>query len=133
MIERPDTLTGLIRQIVPIMKERLQSPDPSARTGVCMGLREVMASANKNHIGAYMTELIPAVKDALCDTSEVSAMAKAQSALLTLCCSLCTRTCVVPPAWRLNACTAMSASVQLMRLCLRLLNNSTRYLLAGRS
>jgi hypothetical protein len=51
----------------------LISPDPAARRGVALGLREVLASAHKSHIGAYMGALIPAVRDALCDPSPVSA------------------------------------------------------------
>jgi len=47
--------------------EHLSSEDGKARQGVCLGLCEVMAAAKKSQIGAYMNELIPAVRDALCD------------------------------------------------------------------
>ena len=63
--------TTVLEQIVPILQERLHSNDPSARRGVCLGLKEVMASAHKSQIGAFMNDLIPAVRDALCDSSPV--------------------------------------------------------------
>jgi len=62
---------AVLEQIIPILQQRLKSPDGTARRGVCLGLREVMASAHKSQIGLYMTALIPAVRDALCDELEV--------------------------------------------------------------
>lgn len=60
----------VLQQIVPIMQRMLQSPEPATREGVCLGLSEIMRSAKKVHITAYMQDLVPAVKDALCDPEE---------------------------------------------------------------
>jgi hypothetical protein len=53
--------------IVPILNRTLASRSPHARQGVGLGLGEVLRSANKAHIGAYMADLIPAIQRALCD------------------------------------------------------------------
>lgn len=58
---------SVVEQILPILKERLKNDDGSSRRGVCLGLREIMQSAHKSYIGSYLNELIPAVRDALCD------------------------------------------------------------------
>jgi len=58
---------GILQEIVPILLEKMDSYDPSCREGVCMGLGQVLASASKNHIGAYLPDIIPAIRDALCD------------------------------------------------------------------
>jgi len=59
---------AVLQQIFPILQDRLRSPDGNVRQGVCLGLSEIMASARKHHIAAYMPDLILAVRDALCDS-----------------------------------------------------------------
>ncbi|KAK2365272.1 protein ILITYHIA [Trifolium repens] len=54
--------------IIPILSQGLSDPDSSRRQGVCVGLSEVMASAGKNQLMTFMTELIPTIRTALCDS-----------------------------------------------------------------
>lgn len=58
-------------EIVPILQARLASDDKFTRQGVCLGLSEVMGSSRKNDLAAFMAELIPSVRDALCDNEEL--------------------------------------------------------------
>lgn len=73
----------VLQQIIPILKDNLNDEDPAYREGVVYGLGEVMKAAKKNHIGAYMQDLIPAVRDALCDYDE-NVRSAAGSAFQTL-------------------------------------------------
>jgi hypothetical protein len=57
----------ILQLIIPILQERLKDKDGFVRQGACLGLSEIMASAKKRHITAYMGDLTPAVRDALCD------------------------------------------------------------------
>lgn len=52
---------------MPQLQDRLHADTISERRGVCLGLAEVINSAHKSTIGAYMPDLIPCVRDALCD------------------------------------------------------------------
>ncbi|KAI5063295.1 hypothetical protein GOP47_0021842 [Adiantum capillus-veneris] len=62
----------VLPSIIPILAERLQKGDESTRQGVCIGLSEVLSSAGKDQLFAYMSSLIPTIRDALCDSvSEV--------------------------------------------------------------
>jgi len=61
----------ILSEIVPILQQRLESDDAYTRQGVCLGLSEVMASSRKNDLAAYMADLIPSVRDALCDGDEM--------------------------------------------------------------
>ena len=61
---------SVLQEIVPILQDTLQSDDVTTRRGVCFGLGEVIKAGKKAVIGAYMNELIPAVRDALCDELE---------------------------------------------------------------
>ncbi|GAU13582.1 hypothetical protein TSUD_346860 [Trifolium subterraneum] len=54
--------------IIPILSQGLSDPDSSRRQGVCVGLSEVMASAGKSQLMTFMTELIPTIRTALCDS-----------------------------------------------------------------
>lgn len=62
----------VLPSIIPILAEGLRDPDESTRQGVCVGLSEVLSSAGKHQLVAYMSSLIPTIQDALCDSvSEV--------------------------------------------------------------
>ena len=58
---------SILQSIVPIFQERLRNGESEVRCGVCLGLKEVMKSAQKKHITAYMVDLMPAVQEALGD------------------------------------------------------------------
>ncbi|KAL9233413.1 hypothetical protein vseg_008420 [Gypsophila vaccaria] len=53
--------------IIPILSRGLKDPDSSRRQGVCMGLSEVMACAGRSQLLSFMNQLIPTIRDALCD------------------------------------------------------------------
>ena len=53
------------------------------RQGVCLGMSEVLKVARKSDIAQYMSDLIPAVRDALCDESAI-VRAAAGRAFMTL-------------------------------------------------
>ncbi len=53
--------------VVPILKASLSSSRSHARPGVGLGLSELLRSAHKAQIGAYMQEIIPTILRALCD------------------------------------------------------------------
>eukprot|EP00001_Collodictyon_triciliatum_P024590 04502_4 len=57
----------VLPDIIPILEKGLESPAANTRTGVCLGLKEVMASAPKWLMSEYVDALIPAVGKALCD------------------------------------------------------------------
>ncbi|MCO5572014.1 hypothetical protein L7F22_025765 [Adiantum nelumboides] len=58
----------VLPSIIPILAEGLQKGDESTRQGVCIGLSEVLSSAGKDQLFAYMSSLIPTIRDALCDS-----------------------------------------------------------------
>lgn len=58
----------VLPEIVPILRAGLASPVPATRQGVCLGLAEVIEAATKQQIEAHVGMLVPAVRDALCDT-----------------------------------------------------------------
>ncbi|KAL3681502.1 hypothetical protein R1sor_024458 [Riccia sorocarpa] len=59
----------VLPSIIPILSKGLEDPIGSTRQGVCIGLSEVMASAGKQQLLAYMTDLIPTIRTALCDSA----------------------------------------------------------------
>ena len=74
---------SVLAQIVPILQTRLGSDDAHTRQGVCLGMSEVLKVARKSDIGQYMPDLIPAIRDALCDESAI-VRAAAGHAFMTL-------------------------------------------------
>ncbi|XP_074307849.1 protein ILITYHIA [Silene latifolia] len=54
--------------IIPILSRGLKDPDSGRRQGVCIGLSEVMACAGRSQLLSFMNELIPTIRDALCDS-----------------------------------------------------------------
>lgn len=59
----------VLPSIIPILARRLDDEKPSTRQGVCFGLSEVLASAGKHQLVAYMGDLIPTIQTGLCDNS----------------------------------------------------------------
>ena len=53
--------------VVPILQTGLSAHSAHARQGVGLGLSEVLRSAHKAHIGAYMAVIIPTILRAICD------------------------------------------------------------------
>ena len=74
---------SVLAQIVPILQTRLDSDDAHTRQGVCLGMSEVLKVARKSDINQYMSDLIPAIRDALCDESTI-VRAAAGRAFMTL-------------------------------------------------
>nr|CAG8471118.1 10487_t:CDS:10 [Entrophospora candida] len=60
---------SVLSEIIPILKDGLESNDPDMRQGVCIGLSEIMATAGKIQVIDYVDSIIPAVKKALIDKS----------------------------------------------------------------
>ncbi|GBG78816.1 hypothetical protein CBR_g28040 [Chara braunii] len=73
----------VLPSIIPILRDGLQDQCGNTRQGVCFGLSEVMASAGRQHLAAYMSDLIPTIRDALCD-SEPEVQEAAGQAFSTL-------------------------------------------------
>ena len=57
----------IMTEIVPILKEKLRSPDDHTRQGVCVGLAQILKSMTKHHAEVHSQDLIDAVKMGLCD------------------------------------------------------------------
>ncbi|XP_056168131.1 protein ILITYHIA isoform X1 [Syzygium oleosum] len=58
----------VLPMIIPILAQGLKDPNAGRRQGVCIGLSEVMASAGRSQLLAFMDELIPTIRTALCDS-----------------------------------------------------------------
>ena len=74
---------SVLTQIVPILQSRLDSEDERTRQGVCLGVSEVISVARKADIAQYFSDLIPSIRDALCDSSALVRQA-AGRAFMTL-------------------------------------------------
>jgi len=59
----------VLRDIVPLLRQRLTEPDPNKRIGVCHCLKTVMSSASGNSLLDHMIILIPTVRDGLSDSN----------------------------------------------------------------
>jgi len=57
----------VLPEVIPVLRKGLSDPAPNVRTGVCIGLSEVVESATRSQIEGYIGLIIPALKDALCD------------------------------------------------------------------
>ena len=62
---------SVLAQIIPILQSRLDSDDDHTRQGVCLGVSEVIKVARKVDIAQYFSDLIPSIRDALCDDSAI--------------------------------------------------------------
>ncbi|CAG8528815.1 4749_t:CDS:10 [Funneliformis caledonium] len=70
---------SVLSEIVPILKEGLESQESDMRQGVCIGLSEVMSTAGKVQVIDYVDSIIPAVRKALVDESSDVREAAAQA------------------------------------------------------
>jgi len=57
----------VLPEIIPILRRGLLAPTPSLRTGVCLGLTDVINAATRNQLSGFTDLLVPALRDALCD------------------------------------------------------------------
>ena len=57
----------VLPEIIPILKEGLESEAPEKRQGVCVGLSEIMNSTSRDMIMSFIDSLVPTVQKALCD------------------------------------------------------------------
>lgn len=55
--------------IMPHLQRGLDSDDEFERQGVCLGLAEILNASSRTQIEDYVTVLVPALQQALCDTS----------------------------------------------------------------
>ena len=57
----------VLPEIFPILRGGLEDGSPETREGVCLGLAEVLAAAKKEQLEEYYADVVPVVRDALCD------------------------------------------------------------------
>lgn len=57
----------VLPEIIPILEKGLESEHGDQRQGVCIGLSEIMASTQRDHVIVYAESLIPTVRRALID------------------------------------------------------------------
>lgn len=53
--------------IIPNLQAQLTSDDGETRKAACLGFSEVLKSADRAHIGAFLNDVIPLIRDMLCD------------------------------------------------------------------
>ena len=56
--------------LLPILSEGLTTGDVARRSGVCLGLCEMMAAAGREAVTNFLSEIIPCVRSGLCDVDE---------------------------------------------------------------
>ena len=61
----------VLPDLMPILVDNINSPDPTVRAGVCVGLADIVAAANRQLLQEYFSITFPAVRVALCDESSV--------------------------------------------------------------
>lgn len=57
----------ILPEIIPILEKGLESTRADERQGVCIGLCEIMANTSKEMILAFVDNLVPTLRKALCD------------------------------------------------------------------
>jgi|AntAceMinimDraft_12_1070368.scaffolds.fasta_scaffold05872_1 HEAT repeat protein len=60
----------VLPEVFPILRGGLESGGPETREGVCLGLAEVLAAARKDQLAPYYADVVPVIRDALCDPEE---------------------------------------------------------------
>lgn len=70
--------------VVPHLRAGLEGGDLGMREGVCLGLAEILQASTRRQIEDYITVLVPALQQGLCDQSEV-VRSQAAKAFQTLC------------------------------------------------
>lgn len=56
--------------VIPTLVKSMESEVPATRQGVCYGLKEVLEAMTREQLAANLTEMMPAVQTALCDTDD---------------------------------------------------------------
>ncbi|XP_047737876.1 eIF-2-alpha kinase activator GCN1 isoform X2 [Hyalella azteca] len=69
----------VLPEIIPILEQGLNSDDPDHRQGVCIGLREMMASTSRDMVMCFTNNLVTTVRKALCDPDADVRAAAAQT------------------------------------------------------
>jgi HEAT repeat protein len=70
--------------VVPHLRAGLEGGDLGMREGVCLGLAEILQASTRRQIEDYISVLVPALEQGLCDQSEV-VRSQAAKAFQTLC------------------------------------------------
>eukprot|EP00727_Mastigamoeba_balamuthi_P003180 m51a1_g1286 putative translational activator GCN1 (2596) ;mRNA; f:150219-159170 len=60
----------ILTTIVPLLERRLDDPDPVTRSGVCLGLSEVIRAAGAELLADFVSDVVPAIRRALCDPAQ---------------------------------------------------------------
>eukprot|EP00891_Asterochloris_glomerata_P006557 jgi/Astpho2/6557/e_gw1.00099.3.1_t len=58
----------VLQQIIPILQQGMQAEEASRRQGVCIGLAELLENITRQQLQEHLSELLPAVQSALCDS-----------------------------------------------------------------
>jgi HEAT repeat protein len=61
---------AVLPEIIPVLRDNLYRGGKHTRQGACVGLAEVISCSSKEHITKYLSILVKAVQDALCDEDE---------------------------------------------------------------
>lgn len=69
----------VLPRVVPLLQQGLSAESPGVRQGVCLGLGEVISASYRSDLQDYMSTLLPAVQQALCDESVDVQVAAAQA------------------------------------------------------
>ncbi|CAM9376956.1 unnamed protein product, partial [Choristocarpus tenellus] len=59
----------VLPEVVPFLRQGLETGDENMRQGVCLGLAEIMECASPRQVEDFIDTLVPAIQDALCDPS----------------------------------------------------------------
>ncbi|GAA5801232.1 hypothetical protein HPULCUR_006676 [Helicostylum pulchrum] len=70
---------GILPEILPVLEEGMNSDDESTRLGVTVAFSEIMASVGKVQVMDFADQIIPVIKQALCDPSDEVREAAAQA------------------------------------------------------
>jgi hypothetical protein len=57
----------VLPEVFPILRSGLETGTPETREGVCLGLAEVLGAARKEQLAEYYSQVVPVIRDALCD------------------------------------------------------------------
>lgn len=70
--------------VIPHLRKGLESEESMVRRGVCVGLSEILSASSRIQIDTYLSTLIPALREALCDVTSSEVRLQAASAFQTL-------------------------------------------------
>lgn len=69
---------GILPEILPVLEEGMNSDDEGTRIGVTVAFSEIMASVGRVQVMDFADQIIPTIKQALCDPSDEVREAAAQ-------------------------------------------------------